>query len=147
MTPEPLILDGDAIEHRIDDLLFRGAEGDSDLAALVGEHLRPEHTGIGDADESVVTLGFSLGDDEEPGAIGRAVDVGLLNMLVDLLFLLWQHDEVEFRGRRQRLDEIFQRVVIDAVVQVKGQRRDLGVGEEQWFHAALGEIIGHRDII
>ena len=49
-APKPLVLGGEALQHRVYDLLLRAAERNPDLATLVGEDLWPEHAGVGDSD-------------------------------------------------------------------------------------------------
>ena len=78
----------------------------------------------------LVLAGEVAGDDEEPRAVGRAVDVRRLDRPVDLLLLRRQPVEVQLGGRRQRLDDVFQRIMVGPVQQIEQQRRDFRVGEE-----------------
>ncbi len=68
-APESAVLGGKTLEHRVNDLLFRAAEGDTDVASLIGEYLGPKHASICDAHQSVDIAG-SLCDDEEPRPVG-----------------------------------------------------------------------------
>ena len=144
--PEALVLSSDALHRRVDDLLLRGAERDAHLAPLVGEHLRAQHARVSDSQQPVHSC-FLLCDDEEPRPIGRAVDVRLLDGVVDLLFLVGEHHEVELTGGCHRLDQVLQRISVHPAVQVVSECRHLGVGEEQGLHAALCQIVLHRDVV
>ena len=93
-APESLVLGGEALQHRVYDLLLRAAERNPDLATLVGKDLWPEHAGVGDSDQSVSSP-FGLCYDEEPWAVGAAVDVSPLDSRVHLLLFLGKHHVVE----------------------------------------------------
>ena len=145
-APEPLVLGGEALQYRVDDLLLGGTERDSDLTTLIGEDLWAQHAGIGDSDQSVCRT-IRLCDDEEPWTVGATVNVRLLDCRVDLLLVLREHDVVEFAGRGQTLYDVFHLVTVDAPMQVECQGTDLGVGEEQRLHPPLSKVVGYRDVV
>ena len=66
---------------------------------------------------------------------------------VDALLLRRQLVEVELGGRRQRLDDVLQRVLVDAVPQVEELHRDLGVGEELLADVALPQVLADRVVV
>ena len=71
-------------QRGVDGLLLRADQADRDLALLKREDLRPQHRGVGDADQlELARLGQAAGDDEEPRAVGRAVHVRRLDLAVD----------------------------------------------------------------
>ena len=86
-------------------------------------------------------------DDEEPGAVGRAVDVGRLNGPVDPLFLRGQLVEVPFHGGGQGLDDILQRIPVGPAVEIKEQDRDLGVRQEQGVEVALAQVFRNGVVV
>ena len=78
---------GKAFECCIYSLFFRADKAYLHFAFLQGKDLWSEHGRIGDADELVLfLLNIVPGDDEEPGAIRRAMDVGSLDLPVNALF-------------------------------------------------------------
>ena len=115
---------------------------------LEGEHLRPQHGRVGDA-QQLERFRFrqAAGDDEEPGAVGRGVDVRRLDLPVDPLLLGRQAVEVQLGRRRQGLDDVLERIVVDPVPQIEQQHRDFGVGEELREDVAAGQVFAHRVIV
>ena len=69
------------------------------------------------------------GDDEEPRTIGRAVDVRGLDSPVNFLLLRVEPVEVQFRGGREGLDDILQRIMVGPGEQVEQLGGHLRVGE------------------
>ena len=144
----PLVILRQALQRGVDGLFFRADQAHLDLAVAEGKHLRPQHRGVGDAHQLELLLaGQIAGDDEEPRAVGRAVDVGGLDGAVNLLLLRVEPVEVQFRGRRQGLDDVFERIMIGPGEQVEQQRGDFRVGEELRINMPLLEVFGHRMVI
>ena len=69
------------------------------------------------------------------------MDVGRLQLAVELLPVGWQQREVTLGRRRQRLDDPFERVTVEPVVQVEYLDRDLGIGLEQRPQPALRQVV------
>ena len=77
---EARVLGGQAVQRGVDGLLLRADEPDLHFAVGEREDLRPQHRRVGDAEELVAPfVRQAAGDDEEPGAVRRAVDVRRLN--------------------------------------------------------------------
>jgi hypothetical protein len=55
--------------------------------------------------------------------------------------------EIPLGRRGQRLDHILQRVLIDAVQQIKDERRDLGIGKKERSDVPLAQILAERRIV
>ena len=89
-------------------------------ALLQGKDLGPEHGRVGDADELIaLCVGVVPGDDEEPRAVRRAVNVRRLDRPVNFLLFRRQTVKIHFAGRRQRLDDVLKGISINPVPQVK----------------------------
>ena len=100
-----------AVKRRVDGLLFRTDQPHLHFPVGKGEDLGPQHGRVGDADQlKAFLVRVVAGDDEEPGPVGGAVDVGGLDLPVDLLLFGRQAVEVQFGRRRQGLDDILQGV-------------------------------------
>ena len=87
---EPWILARQAAKRCVDRLLFRADEADLYLAAIgQGKDLRPQHGRVGDPHQLQDPLLFlASGDDEEPRAIRRGVDMRCLNLPINVLLVL-----------------------------------------------------------
>ncbi len=146
---EARILARQAAQGGVDGLLLRANEADLHLAAVgQGEHLRPQHRRVGDAEKlHALLVGVVARDDEEPGTIGRGVDVGRLNLAVDALLFRRKLVEIQLGGRGQRLDDVLQRVLVDPVPQIEELHRHLGVGEELLLDVALAQVLAHRMVV
>ena len=70
-----------------------------------------------------------------------------LDGAIHLLLLRGQAVEVELRGRRQRLDHVFQRVAEGAVQQVEGQHGDFRVGQELRNDVVLAQVFGDAEVV
>jgi hypothetical protein len=73
--------------------------------------------------------------------------VGRLDPTVDTLLVLGELVKVELRCRRERFDDVFQRVLVDPRPQVEELDRDLGVSEELRADVALQQVLGHRVVV
>ena len=145
---EPGVLRRQALQGGVDGLLLGADQADLHLAVLQGKDLGPEHGGVGDADElEAVPVGVGPGDDEEPGAVRGAVDVGGLEMPVNPLALRVQEVEVPLRGGGHGLDDVFQGEAVEPVPQVEGQDRHLGVREKLGIKVALAQVFAHGKVV
>ena len=145
---EPGVLRRQALQGGVDGLLFGADQADLHFAVLQGEDLGPEHGGVGDADElETVFVRVVPGDDEEPGAVGGAVDVGGLEMPVNPLALRLQEVEVPLGGGGHGLDDVFQGEAVEAVPEVEGQDRHLGVRQELGIEMALAQVFADRKVV
>ena len=85
---------------------------------MQSKNLGAQHTGICDSDEcirpSALLVRQGLGDEKEPRAVGGTMHVGFLQEFVYWLLILREHVEVPLSRRRQRFDDIFQRILIRA---------------------------------
>ena len=110
-----------AAQGGVDGLLLRTDEADLHLAAVgEGEHLRPQHRRVGDAEQlHAFLVGVVARDDEEPGTVRRGVDVSGLDLPIDPLLFQRKLVEIQLRGRGQSLNDVFQRVLVDPVPQVE----------------------------
>ena len=139
---------GQAGQRRVDGLLLRAHQADLHFPFGQRKNLGPEHAGVGDADELEFVFGGVVpGDDEEPGAVRRAVDVGGLDLPVDALLLRRQAIEVPLRGGGQGLDDVLQGIAVKPVPQVEEQHRHFGVREELGVELALAQILADRMIV
>ena len=87
------------------------------------------------------------GNDEEPGAVRGAVDVGGLELPVDVLPLRRQQVEVPLRGGGHGLDDVLQGIAVEPVPQVEGEHRHFRVRQELGIEMALAQIFAHRKVI
>ena len=139
--PESCVLGSKARERRVDPLFLRSREPDRLLAALQREHLRPQHRGVGDADQAVGALApLRLRNEEEPRPVGRRVHVDRLQHPVQPLLFRGKQREVALRGGGHRFDHVLERVAVLAAQQVEHQHRNLRVGEEERMKAPLREV-------
>ncbi len=144
---EALVLRRQTAKRGVDGLLLRADEADLDVAGVrQREHLRAQHRGVGDTHELQPVV-LVAGDDEEPRAIGRRVDVRGRDLPVDALLLGRELVEVVLGGRRQRLDDVLERVLVDPVPQIEQLDRDLGVGEELLADVPLLQVLGDRVVV
>ena len=97
----------------VNGLFFRANQAHLDFAVAEREHLRPKHRGVGYTHKLHFCLaGDVAGDNEKPRAVGRAVNMGRLNVAVNLLFLLVKPVKIQLGSRGKRLNNVFERVVI-----------------------------------
>jgi len=142
------VLGRQGVQRRVDGLLLGSDQADLDVSLRQGENLGPEHGGVGDAEQlENPSFGVVAGDDEEPGPVGRAMDVGGPDLAVETLFVRWQAVKVQLGGRRQGFDDVFQRIPIDAVPQVEQEHRDLSIREELGINVALFQIFADGIIV
>ena len=146
---EARILARQAAQGGVDGLLLRADETDLHVATVgQGEHLRSQHRRVGDAEQlHALLVGVVARDDEEPGTVGRGMDVGRLNLTVNPLLLWRKLVEIQLGGRGQRLDDVLQRVLVHAVPQIEELHRHLGIGEELLFDIALAQVLAHRMVV
>ncbi len=145
---EAAVFGGKASQGGVDGLLLRADEADLHFAFGEGEDLGAQHGGVGDADEvEAVAVRVGPGDDEEPGPVRRAVDVGGLEMPVNPLALRGEQVEVPLRGGGHGFDDVLQGVAVEPVPQVEGEDRHLGIREELRVEVALAQIFAHRKVI
>jgi len=89
---------------------FRRDQAHLDFAIAERKYLRPEHRGVGDAHQLELLLpGQIAGDDEDQGPSGEPWIWVAWMAPVDLLLLGIEPVEVQLRGRRQGLNDVFQR--------------------------------------
>jgi len=146
---EARILARQAAQGGVDGLLLRADEADLHVAAVgQGEHLRPQHRRVGDTEKLHALLVRVIArDDEEPGTVGRGVDVSRLDLAIDPLFLWRKLVEIQLGGRGQRLDDVLERVLVHAVPQIEELHRHLGVSEELLLDVALAQVLAHRMVV
>ena len=145
---EARVLLGQAAQGGVDGLLLGADQADLDLAAVgKGEDLRAQHGRVGDAQQLELVAVLAAGDDEEPGTVRRGVNVGRLDLPVDDLLFRRQLVEIELGGGGQGLDDVLQRVLVDAVPQVEELDRYLGVGEELLADVALAQVLADRVVV
>ncbi len=145
---EPRVLRCEAFEGRVDRLLLRADEADLEVALLEGEDLRAEHRRVRDADKLELPLFRDRpGDDEEPGAVGRAVDLRRLYLPVDLFLFLGQVVEVHLRRRGEGFYNIFKGISIYPVKEVEDLDRDLRVRQEEGVDVPLAQVFRHRVVV
>src|SRR5207237_6210473 len=94
-----------------------------------------------------ILLYISSSDDEEPSTIRGPVDVRSLNQSIDLFLLRRKHLEVALGRRRQRLDQVLHRILVDAADQIEQQDRHFSIRQEQWMDVPLCKILHYRMII
>ena len=144
----PFVVLRQAQQRGINRLFFRTNQAHLHFAVAESKHLRPKHGGVGDAHQlELLFPGERAGDDEEPGTIGRPVHVRGLDRPVDLPFLRIETVKVQFRRGRQRLDDIFQRIVVGPAQQIEEQGRDFRVGEELGIDLTLLEVLADGMVI
>ena len=129
------------MKRRVDGLLFRTDEPHLHFPVGKGEDLGPKHGRVGDADQLMAFLvRVVAGDDEKPGPVGGAVDVGGLNLAVDLLLFGRQAVEVQLGRRRQGLDDILQGITHPPAEEVEEQDGNLRVGEKERDKVVLAKV-------
>ena len=70
-----------------------------------------------------------------------------LDLAVDPLLLRREAVEIQFRRRRQGLDDVLHRVAVHPVPEIEQEHGDLRVGEELRENVAPGQILRHRMVI
>ena len=136
----PVVVLRQAQERGVNRLFFGTNQAHLHLAVAESEHLRPQHGGVGNAHQlELLFSGERAGDDEEPGAIGRPMHMRGLDCPVNLPFLRIETVKIQFRRGRQRLDDIFQRIMVGPAQQIEEQGRDFRVGEELGIDLPLPE--------
>ena len=63
------------------------------------------------------------------------------------LLLRRQLVEVVLGGRRQRLDDVLERILVHPVPQIEELHRDLGVGEELLADVPLPQVLADRVVV
>ena len=135
------VVSGQAEQRRIDGLFLRGDEPDLHLPVAEGEDLGTEHGRVRDAQKLELSLGHVVpGDDEKPGSVRGAVDVGGLDGPVEPFFHLREAVEVQLGGRRQRLDDVFEGIMVGPAQQVEQEDRDLRVRQKLRPDVALQQV-------
>jgi hypothetical protein len=146
---EARILARKSAQGGVDGLLFRANQTDLHLATVrQGEYLRAQHRCVGDTEQlHPIQIGMVARDDEEPRPVGRGVNVRGLDFAIDALFFLGQLIEIQLRGGREGLDDVFEWVLVDAIPQIEELRRHLGIGEELLLDVALAQIFADGMVI
>ena len=146
---ETRILARQPTQSGVDGLLLGANQTDLHVATIrQREHLRSQHGRVGDAEQLHATkVGVVARDDEEPRPVGRGVDVRGLDLAVDALLFLGQLIEVELRRRREGLDDVLERILVDAIPQVEELGRHLGIGQELLLDIALAQVFAHRMVV
>ena len=75
------------------------------------------------------------------------MNVGGLDLPVDDLLLGRQLVEIQLRGGRQGLDDVLQRILVDAVPQIEELDGNLRVGEELLADVALPQVLAHGVVV
>ena len=70
-----------------------------------------------------------------------------LDLAVDGLLFGRQAVEIELGRRRQRFDDVLQRILVDAVPEVEELHRDFGVGQELLVDVALPEVLADGVVV
>ena len=145
---DPLVLRCQAFQGGVDRLLLRGDQAYLHLAIVQGKYLRSQHGRVRDAQQLPLPLvRVAAGDDKEPRAVGRGVQVRRLHGSVEAALVRRQQLEIALCRGCQGLDGDLQRVVIDAIQQVKEQRADLRVGQKEGHDVPLPQIGDHTVIV
>ena len=146
---EPRVLLGQAAQGGVDGLLLRADQADLHLAAVrQGEDLRPQHGRVGDAQQlELRSSGWLRAMMKNHGPSGEAWMCVAWICAVDPLLLRRQLVEVQLGRRRQGLDDVLERVLVDPVPQVEEQDRDLGVGQELLADVALAQVLADRVVV
>ena len=145
---ESLVFGGQALQGGVDGLLFRADQADLHLVVLHRKDLRPQHGGIGNADQlELIVVHIVAGDDEEPGAVRRGVDMVLLDRPVDLLLLGGEAVEIMLGGGRHGLDDVLQRIPEIPVPEIEQLDGNLGIREELRIDVVLPQVLGDRIVV
>ena len=147
---EARVLARQAAQRGVDGLLLRADQADLHVAAVgQREDLRPQHRGVGDAQQLECAAGraWLRAMMKNHGPSGEPWMCVAWICAVDPLLLRGQLIEVQLGRRRQRLDDVLQRVLVDAVPQVEELHRDLGVGQELRADVALPQVLADRVVV
>ena len=146
--PKPRVFRGERLQCRIDRLLLGRHQSDGHLALLQRKDLRPQHRGVGDAEQAnAVRIGLRRRDDEEPRPVGRAAHVHPLDCAVHLFLLFREPVEIEFRGRRDGFDRVLERIAVRARQQVEQQHGHFRVGQKQRRDAVLAQVLADAEVV
>src|SRR5713101_5363237 len=135
-------------QHGIDRLPLGCDDAHSHWTILESKYLWTQHRSVSNAQQLLLSGSRIIPcDDEEPGAIRRAMNMRGLHQTVQSLLFNWKHVKVPLGRRSHRLHKIFQRIMVDPVPKIKEKNGNFRVGQEQWTNATLRQILDYCMVI